>query len=93
MAAFRSPARQWPTRLFPRERQIVQIPLKARIAREMPDAAPIRPVTNLVAGAEIIAVMRRLPQLSGKPSKALRGTCIRPLRSFGSSTGTAMWSE
>jgi thiosulfate dehydrogenase len=39
---------------FPHERQIVQIPLNARIVREMPGDAPIQAdENNLVAGAEI----------------------------------------
>ncbi|MGA2754771.1 MAG: cytochrome c [Terracidiphilus sp.] len=39
---------------FPMERQIVEIPLNARIAREMPGNPPIQSdENNLVAGAEI----------------------------------------
>jgi mono/diheme cytochrome c family protein len=41
---------------FPMERQIVEIPLNARIDREMPAAAPIQAdENNLVAGAQIYA--------------------------------------
>lgn len=41
---------------LPFEEQIVQVPLEARIRREMVDQSPIQPTTeNLVAGAQIYA--------------------------------------
>lgn len=59
---------------FPKERQIVQIPLNARIARELPGAAPIQAdENNLVAGAEIYRDQcAACHGFSGKPSSFAR---------------------
>jgi thiosulfate dehydrogenase len=59
---------------FPHERQIVQIPLNARIVREMPAAAPIQAdENNLVAGAEIYRDQcAACHGFSGKPSSFAR---------------------
>jgi mono/diheme cytochrome c family protein len=55
---------------FPMERQIVKVPLNARIDKEMPASAPIEAsVTNLTAGAQIYrAQCAGCHGLYGRPS-------------------------